>query len=327
MRYTVSLDVHKRETQACIANEKGEVVRETRFRTSPKSYRKVLGKYRDADAIIECVGFYRPVASGLEEMGFDVHLAAVGKIPKPRLKSDKKDAHHLLRLWRGDALPEAYLPPDDVQRLRDIARHRMFLGQQSRRLKSKLKHDLYKHGHFVTTNPIETVKGREFLRSLDAPEIGSCLRFYEALELELKEIQQRIEAEATDLPEAQLLMSVPGIGAYTALLILAEVGDFGRFETGDSLANYAGLVPSRHQSGDHDRHGPITKEGNAILRWALVEAARNHVRFCPESRLSRRYEELADRKGHAKAITATARVMATVLKAMIEKKEVFKVNP
>lgn len=327
MRYTVSLDVHKRETQACIANANGVVVRETRFRTSPKSYKKVLGKYRDGDAILECVGFYRPVTAWLEEMGFDVHLAAVGKIPKPRLKSDKKDARHLLRLWRGDALPEAYLPPEDVQHLRDIARHRMFLGQQSRRLKSKLKHDLYKHGHFVAKNPIENLKGRAFLRTLDAPEIQSTLRLYETIEAELKGIQERIEAETTDLPEAKLLMTVPGIGAYTALLILAEVGDFARFETGDSLANYAGLVPSQHQSGDHDRHGPITKEGNTILRWALVEAARNHVRLCPESRLSRRFEELAEKKGYGKALTATARVMATVLKAMVDRKEAFKVNP
>lgn len=327
MRYTVSLDVHKRETQACIANAKGKIVRETRFRTSPKSYKKVLTKYRHGAAILECVGFYRPVAAWLEELGFDVHLAAVGKIPKPKLKSDKKDARHLLKLWRGDTLPEAYLPPDEVQRLRDVARHRMFLGQQSRRLKSKLKHDLYKHGHFVTQNPVENEKGRAFLRTLDAPEIQSSFRLYESIEEEIKDIQKRIESETTELPQAKIMMTAPGIGAYTALLILGEVGDFGRFETGDSLGNYAGLVPSQDQSGDHDRRGSITKEGNAILRWALVEAARNHVRVCPDSRLSQRFQQLATKKGYAKALTATARVLATVLKAMVDKKEEFKVNP
>lgn len=224
-------------------------------------------------------------------------------------------------------MPEAYLPPQEVQRLRDIARHRMFLGQQSRRLKSKLKQDLNKHGHFLKTNPVETKKGREFLQKVDAPEIQSTLRLLDIVLAEQEELQARIEQETTELPEAQLLMTVPGIGAYTALLILGEVGDFSRFDTGDHLGAYAGLVPSQHQSGDHDRKGSITKEGNPILRWALVEAARNHVMHCPDSRLTKRYEEMAEKKGHAKAIVATARVLVTVLKAMVEKKEGFKVNP
>lgn len=327
MRYTVALDVHKRETQACIANADGKVVQEKRFRTSPKAYKRALNRYRDGDAILECVGFYRPVAKWLGELGYTVHLAHVGKIPKPRLKTDKKDARHLLRLWRGDALPEAYLPPDEVQRLRDIARHRQFLGQQSRRLKTKVKHDLYKHGHFVNENPIETEKGRHFLRKLDAPELQSTLLLYERVEEEIKAIQKRIESETTELPEARLLTTMPGIGAYTALLILGEVGDFARFETGDQLAAYAGLVPSQHQSGDTDRKGGITKEGNPILRWALVEAARNHVRVCKNSRLAHRFERLAKTKGYAKAVTATARLLATVLKAMIDQQEAFKVNP
>lgn len=64
-----------------------------------------------------------------------------------------------------------------------------------------------------------------------------------------------------------------------------------------------------------------------MLRWALVEAARNHVRVCPQSALSRRYQRLAKTKGQKKALIATARVMATVMHAMITKKEDFQVNP
>lgn len=327
MRYTVTLDVHKRETQACIANRDGDVLEEKRFRTSPRSYKRALAKYSKGVAILETVGFYRPVAKWLGEQGFEVHLAHVGKIPKPRIKTDKKDAKHLLRLWQGDALPEAYLPPDEVQRLRDIARHRMFLGQESRRLKSKLKHDLYKHGHFVDQNPIENIKGRTWLKTLDHPEVQSTHRLWERLDEEMKAIQERIESETTNLSEAQLLMTMPGIGAYTALLILAEVGDFGRFESGDQLAAYAGLVPRLHQSGDTNRKGSITKEGNPILRWALVEVSRIHVQRCHESTITKRYQRLAETKGHSKAIVATARQLCTVLKTMIDRKEAFKVNP
>jgi transposase len=327
MRYTISLDVHRRETQACVADEDGDVVAEKRFRTSETSYRRALRKYEDGEVVFEAVGFYRPVARWLDAMGYDVHLAHVGRVPKSRQKTDKKDARRLLTLWRGDALPEAYLPPEEVQRLRDLARHRQFLGQESRRLKGKLKQDLYKHGHFVDENPVETEKGRAWLRTLEVPEIRSTLHLWERLKEEIDAFQARIESETTDLPEALLLMTVPGIGAYTALLVLAEVGDFSRVPTGDRLAAYAGLVPSHHQSGDAERMGSITKEGNPTLRWALVEAARNHVRLCPDSSISRRYVRLAQTKGHGRAITAAARHLCTVLWSMMARKEVFQVNP
>lgn len=327
MRYTIGLDVHKRETQACIANDDGEVVEEKRFRTLEKSYRRALRKYDEADVVLDTVGFYRSVARRLDGLGYDVHLAHLGRVPKSRMKTDRKDARRLFTLWRGDALPEAYLPPEEVQRLRDIARHRQFLGKESRRLKGKLKHDLYKHGYFVDENPIETEEGRDWLRTIDIPEVRSTLRLWERLDEEIRAFQERIEAETTDLHEALLLMRVPGIGAYTSLLILAEVGDFDRFPTGDHLAAYAGLVPSQHQSGDADRRGSITKEGNRTLQWALVEAARNHVRLCPDSSVSRRYVRLAATKGHGKAMVVTARHLRTVLKSMTDRREPFKVKP
>lgn len=327
MPHVIALDVHKRETQACIANTKGEIIRETRFRTTRSSYRRVLNKYARGTVIIETVGFYRPVAKWLHELDLEIHLAHLAKIPKPRLKTDKKDARHLLRLFRGDALPSAYLPPEETQRLRDTARHRMFLGQESRRLKAKIKHELYKHGHFVEESPVKTRAGREWIRNLDIPELSSSLGLWEHVLQEMDAAEERIESETTDHPVAQLLMSVPGIGAYTALLILAEVGDFNRFEEGDQVGSYAGLVPVLHQSGDTDRKGSITKEGNPVLRWALVEAARNHTRLCPGSTLSKRNKRLKEKKGNKKAIVATARQLGTVIYTMVQRGEEFKVNP
>lgn len=326
MTYTITLDVHKRETQACIADERGTVL-EKRFRTSPKSYARALKKYADGVVILECVGFYRPVSSWLQELGLEVHVANVAQIPKPKIKTDKKDAHHLLRLWNGDALPESYLPPAEVQRVRDITRHRMYLATESRRFKGKLKHDLYKHGHFVSENPLQNEKGRSWLRTLDYPEILSTLRVWENLQIEIRDFNARIEKETTDHPVAKRLMTVPGIGAYTALAILAEVGDFARFPDGEKLASYAGLVPQIHQSGDTERLGQITKLGNPILRYLLVETTHSHVRYAPESAISIRHRRIAEKRGKSKAIVATARQFCLVLKAMMDHQEDFQVNP
>lgn len=326
MSYTIALDVHKRETQACIADETGHEVQK-RFRTSPKSFQRALGKYGPCPVVLECVGFYRPITSWLEDMGMEVHVANVARIPKPKVKTDKKDAHHLLRLWRGDSLPESYLPPNDVHKLRDLTRHRIYLAAESRRFKGKVKHDLYKHGHFVDANPLNSAKGRTWIDSLPAPEIASSKRVWESLQQEIQDFQARIETITTTNPYAQRLMTIPGVGAYTALVVLAEVGDFARFQTGDQLANYAGLTPSVHQSGDNARTGQITKQGNPILRFILVEAAHSHVRHCPESTISQRHRRLAEKKGAGKAAVATARQLLTVMKVMIDRNEDFQVNP
>jgi transposase len=68
----------------------------------------------------------------------------------------------------------------------------------------------------------------------------------------------------------RLLMTIPGVGYYVALLVKAEIGDINRFHTGDQLASYAGLAPSTHSSGGVTHHGRITKEGSRWLRWAMV---------------------------------------------------------
>ncbi len=149
----------------------------------------------------------------------------------------------------------------------------------------------------------------------------------EGVELQIESFEDLIRSESMDLPEAKLLTSIPGVGPYTALLILAEVADFKRFSNKDAVAAYAGLAVRQQQSGDSNRRGSITKEGSGLLRWALVEAARNHVTHCPESALSRRHKRLAKRRGNKKAVVATARVMATIMYTMVMRQEEFRLDP
>lgn len=321
----VALDVHKHETQAHIRQGSNVIVK--RFRTRASSYRRALAGFQGEEVLIESVGMHRPVAAWLNSMGMQVHLVNVAHLPRLVQKNDRKDAKRLADFHEAGALPLAYLPPERIQLLRDEARHRRFLGQQSRRLRTKIMHDLQKHGHFFERNPAESGVGRERLRRMNIPEVSSSLNLLEPILQEIDAFQHRLEEESLRLPVAQLLCTIPGVAAYTAVLVLAEVGDFNRFEEADNVGAYAGLVSRQQQSGDHDRRGSITKTGNATLRWALVEAARNHVRLCPESNLSKRYQRLATTKGHKKALVATARQLATVMHAMVTRNTPFQVNP
>lgn len=322
----VGLDVHKRETQVFLlpaGKEKGE---EKRVRTTATGLKNVL-KDVSGPVTLEAVGFYRPIARWLVEQGHEVHLANPRLIPKPKVKTDKKDARHLAKLLKADLLPEAWIPPEEIQLLRDLVRHRRFLGEQSGQLKSKVKHDLYKHGHFFEKNPADSKKGRIIARKLQIPEVSSTLNILEAIEQEMKQADATIDLEANKREDARILMTTPGVAELTALGILAEVGDFKRFPDPEKLASYAGLSIVEEQSGDRDRRGRITKEGNTLLLTLLVEAAHNHIMHCPESQITKKYARKQEKSGTKRAQIAAARSLVHAFFAMIRDQTSFQVNP
>ena len=132
----------------------------------------------------------------------------------------------------------------------------------------------------------------------------------------------RIGWEALQRREVELLTTIPGVGAYSALLIYAEIGDVGRFPNAERLASYAGLVPGVEQSGSVVRRRGITRRGNPLLRWILVEAVWSHLRCAGDTCLTRFYRRIAWRKGggaraRKQAAVATARKLLHVIYAML----------
>jgi transposase len=120
-----------------------------------------------------------------------------------------------------------------------------------------------------------------------------------------------IEQEVEKYPEAQRLRTHPGVGSLTALAFVLIVGKAERFQCGKQIASYLGLVPSEESSGDRRRLGHITKQGNSLLRFLLVEAAQVTVRSDPEWR--RKFFHLAMRRGRKIAKVVMARRLAVRL--------------
>lgn len=115
---------------------------------------------------------------------------------------------------------------------------------------------------------------------------------------------------------------LPGVGSYSALLILSEIGDVTRFPDSRPLCSYAGLVPSGHTSGGKTRLGRLTKQGSKWLRWSLVELSIQAINGAPQFRsLSYR---VAKRHGHNTARGAVARAMLKTIYAMLRKGEAFR---
>jgi transposase len=124
-----------------------------------------------------------------------------------------------------------------------------------------------------------------------------------------------MEAWAHSRSEVRWLVSVPGIGPYSALVVLAEIGDIRRFASKRQLYSYAGLVPRVRDSGERRRRGKITRSGSPRLRWIMVEAAMNAVRTSPAAR--RYFERLRQRKHAQVARVALARKLLGAIYAVL----------
>src|SRR5271163_1747956 len=137
------------------------------------------------------------------------------------------------------------------------------------------------------------------------------LELLDRLSPTIAELTQAIEQEAEKCPEAQRLMTHPGVGPLTALAFVLILGRADRFQCGKQIACYLGLVPLEESSGERRRLGHITKQGNSLLRFLLVEAAQVTVRSDPEWRS--KYFHLALRRGRKIAKVAMARKLAVHL--------------
>jgi transposase len=121
---------------------------------------------------------------------------------------------------------------------------------------------------------------------------------------------------------ASLLMTIPGIGYYSALLIVSEIGDINRFPDSYHLCSYAGLVPSTHSSGGITYHGSIAKRGSKYLRWIMLECAHVHIRTNKNSNITQFYTRLAKIKGNSKAaVAAASKLLKVVYWVMKEKRK------
>jgi len=134
-------------------------------------------------------------------------------------------------------------------------------------------------------------------------------------------IEEKIAALAVEDRRVRLLMTMTGVGYFTAMLVLSEVGDIGRFHGDKAFASWMGLVPSVHQSGEKTRIGGVSGPGNKRLRWAMVESARTAVRH--DERMRVFYERVKRRRGDGKAVVAVACKMLKIIWFMLKRREPY----
>lgn len=333
----VGLDVHSEKTVGTFLDGKGNLLREMKVPTDKNGFGTLFGwigqggKTRTVKAVFEASRNWTYIAGLLREQGVEVvmaHPLKVRAIASARIKTDRIDSRILADLLRANLIPESYMPSDETVELRELARYRVHLGRTSAGLKTRVRTLLAKRGIKCPYESPVGKRSRPWLSniSLTLPgiigrELDQAVKMLDELDGEKKSVDKLIEAACLKHPEANLLTSIPGVGQYSGLIILSEIGDVKRFPTPEQLASYAGLVSSTYQSGSSCYQGKITKQGNKWLRWILVQCSLVAIR--KPNRLRTFYLRLAKKKGHKKAIVATARKMLTIIWHLLTKGETF----
>jgi transposase len=320
----VGLDVHKRVCHGTVMNWEGTIVKQERFSNNPRGLDTFMDGVGGARVVMEAGYCWQPVYDRLEERGHDVKLAHPLKtkaIAQAKVKTDKIDSEVLAHLLRADLVPESWVPPKEIRELRELVKRRVFLVRMRTKVKNRVYAELTKRD-ITPVRPPFTRKGMEVLKGLGIGAVSQLLPVIEVLDRQIGEASSVIEGMAVENGDARLLTTIPGVGYYVALLLVAEIGDVDRFPSSEKLCSYAGLVPSVRRSGNSTIHGSITKEGSKWVRWALTQAVHVHLRF--DTRLTRFYRRLAKKKAKQVALIATARKMLKVVYWMLKEKEEYR---
>jgi transposase len=283
-------------------------------------YRSLEG--RKVRVGVEATGNDRWFRKLLGELGFELLVgdaSAVHASAPREQRTDKRDARHILRLLVENRFPAVWQPPAGNEEQRQLLLHRCRLVRMRTGIKNQL--DSIAKSEGLTSSRSWSGQRRQQIEALPlrgwyGERRADLLRLLDALELRIKPLDKAVEAAAEQNGEARLLMTHPGVGAVTSLAFVLVVGDWRRFPRGKQVAGYLGLIPSEASSGKHQqRMGHITKQGNTLLRWLLVEAAVTAQRYDPG--WHRQYVRLSMQKHHGVAKVAIAHKLAVRLYWML----------
>jgi|KBSMisStaDraftv2_1062788.scaffolds.fasta_scaffold177837_1 transposase len=278
----------------------------------------------------------------LRNKGLHCDLVCPSLIPKKaseRIKTDRRDADQLARLYRAGELTAIRVPDQEDEAIRDLIRGRAAAVRDQRQARNRLKGFLLRLGFRYTGKASWNDGHKRYLSGLLMPRPAQQIVFQEYIHAtdDAAERVTRLTQAVEDAlagwkwePVVRALMALRGIQVLSGMTLIAEAGDLSRFGDPRSLMHFFGLTPSEHSSGTKRVQGGITKGGNAYCRHIMTEAAW-HYRLKPlvseamqkrqehqskevrliawkaQQRLHKRFRRLVVRKKSVVVATAIAR--------------------
>ena len=347
MIHYIGLDVHKDSIAVAIAPQHTVEVRSYGIIGGTlEAVDKLVKKLSQPEVELRWVYEAGPcgyvLARHLKSKGIHCDVVSPSLIPKKasdRVKTDRRDADQLARLYRAGEITGIHVPDQEDEAMRDLIRARTTALGDQKQARNRLKGFLLRHGFRYTGKSSWTPAHKRYLSGLLMPQPAQQIVFQECIHA-IDDATERLERLTQAMEDAlpgwkwepvvRALMSLRGVQTLTAMTLVAEAGDMSRFDEPRSLMHFFGLTPSEHSSGGKRVQGAITKCGNPHCRRVLSEAAW-HYRLKPlvseamqkrqenqskevrliawkaQQRLHKRFKQLAARKKSVVAATAVAR--------------------
>jgi transposase len=316
---TIGLDVHKTFAEAAIL-EPGHPLARRRIATDPtglRTFAQTLSK--DDQVVLEATMNTWAITELLAEHAGRVVVSnplRTKAIADAKVKTDKVDAQVLAHLLAADFIPEVWVPDGRTRQLRRQVAQRAALVRQQTQLRNQAHAILHRNLVAAPMSDLFGVAGRRWLAEVALPfeeraHLDATLRVLGPVAAEIQTCDQALAAIVLAEPQALRLLTLPGIGAASALAIVAVSGDIHRFPRANKLVSYLGLDPRVRQSGERPAHtGHISRQGQAHARGLLIEAA--HAAVSTPGPLRAFFRRVRARRGEQVAIVAVARKLVVL---------------
>jgi len=311
MTVVVGLDVHARSIRLA-AVRADELLEERTLPYDQEQVERALRRWPGVRCCYEAgptgFGLYRHLVGS----GIDCVVVAPGLVPQrpgDRVKTDSRDARKLARLLAGGLLEPIHVPSRELEAARDLVRAREDARLDRMRDRHRLSKFCLRHGRLLPTSGWTVLRRKwlgeqRFEFATQQITFDAYLHAIDLVDARIGQLERAIAETAEQGPWSQLvgrLRCLRGVDTLTALALVAEIGDYGRFKSAEEFMAFVGLVPSERSSGEQRRQGSITKVGNSHVRRLLVESAW-HARRRPTVG----YELSRRQRGHDPAVIERA---------------------
>lgn len=333
MKHYAGLDLSMETTHVCVVDGEGRKVGSSCVDSTPEAIAAELERHGAVErAVIETGRMTPSIALGLRELGvaivcIDARQAHQSLKAMKANKTDPHDAAGLAQLARTGFYKEVHVKSPTAHGVRSVISARGHLVEARVRLDNTIRGLCATFGLRLGVG-----QGERFLARMKAaatiPGLGEALAALlgvrERLVDEISQLDRQLKAISTSSPVCQALMSIPGVGVQTSAAFAAAIDEASRFKRSRAAGAYFGLVPRRHQSGELDWTGRITKQGDSTVRKLLYEAANSILTRTRQSFALKTWAlKIAKRRGLKKARVALARRLAVIMHAMLRDGTLF----
>jgi len=319
MQYFIGSDIHPRYQKVAWIDEQTGEIRKRRLEHEGREVKEFYAQFPPGtvvgiEATFPAYWFERLMG----DLGHELWVGDAARIRASEVryqKTDERDAEDILDLLRTGRFPRIWVPNLEERDLRQLLVHRMKQVRARTQVKNQLHYLAISQG-VCRGRKLWSVKGRKELESLAllpwaARRRKELLESLDRLDEQVRELDRAVEEAGRERWQVALLRTHPGVGMVTALGFTLTLGPVERFPTSRKLVSYWGLNPRENSSGGRQRLGSISKQGNTMMRWLLVEAAQTAARLDPQ--LRRTYQRLKKQKSSGVAKVAVARRLAVRL--------------